>query len=87
MSRLVRDFVEVRDQLSLDALIDQLVAIRDGLPAGTGAEVKMKGDDFFGRRLSVSFSRPQTAEEAACDARYMEAYRESLEQAEQRKAA
>jgi hypothetical protein len=30
----------------------------------------MCGDDVFGRRLIVSYLRPQTAEEAARDARY-----------------
>jgi hypothetical protein len=33
----------------------------------------------FGRHLSVSFYRPQTAEEAECDARYAEAWRQSRE--------
>jgi len=37
----------------------------------------MKGDDIFGRLLCVSYFRPQTAEEAECDARYAEAYRQS----------
>ncbi len=79
MSRLVKDFIEVKDYASLDELIERLVAVRDGLPASAEAEVKMKGDDIFGRRLSISFYRPQTAEEAECDARYAEAYRQSRE--------
>jgi hypothetical protein len=79
MSRKVREFVEIRDYTSLDALIERLVEIRDSLPEEAGAEVKMKGDDVFGRQLSISFFRPQTAEEAECDARYAEAYRQSRE--------
>ena len=71
MSRLVRDFVEVEDQVSLDRMIDLLSAARDQLPEGAeDASVRMQGDDVFGRRLTVSFLRPQTAEEAARDARY-----------------
>lgn len=79
MGRFVRDFIDVTDQGSLDGLIERLVAVRDGLPDGCGAEVRMRGDDVFGRRLSISFQRPQTAEEEECDARYAEAYRESRE--------
>ncbi|HEY0446879.1 MAG TPA: hypothetical protein VGD19_10550 [Allosphingosinicella sp.] len=79
MSRMVKDFIEIKDCTSLDALIENLIAVRDGLPAAADAEVKMRGDDVFGRRLSVSFRRPQTAEEAECDARYADAYRQSRE--------
>ncbi len=79
MSRMVKDFVEIKDHTTLDALIEALVAARENLPNPELAEVKMKGDDVFGRRLSISFHRPQTAEEAECDARYASAYRESRE--------
>lgn len=79
MSKRVKDFVEVRNCTSLDGLIEQLVAARDALPPGHDAEVKMAGDDVFGRRLSIAYFRPQTPEEAECDARYAEAYRESRE--------
>ena len=79
MSRLVKDFIEIKDYGSLDELIERLVAVRDSLPTDAEAEVKMRGDDIFGRQLSISFYRPQTQEEAACDARYAQAYRESRE--------
>ena len=79
MARLVREFVEVKDYVSLDGLIRNLIEVRDSLPATAEAEVKMRGDDVFGRQLSISFMRPQTAEEAECDARYANAYRESRE--------
>ena len=79
MSRKVKEFVEIRDYTSLDVLIEKLIEIRDSLPEGADPEVKMKGDDVFGRQLSISFFRPQTAEEAECDARYAEAYRQSRE--------
>lgn len=79
MSRLVKDFIEIKDYGTLDELIERLVAVRDSLPADAEADVKMRGDDIFGRQLSISFYRPQTQEEAECDARYAEAYRESRE--------
>jgi len=77
MSRLVKDFIEIKDQSSLDALIETLVAARDSLPEGAGAEVRMRGDDVFGRQICISYYRAQTPEEAACDARYANAYKES----------
>lgn len=79
MSRMVKDFIEVRDCSSLDALIGRLEEVRTSLPEGAQPEVKMRGDDIFGRHLCVSYFRPQTEEEAACDARYADAYRESRE--------
>lgn len=79
MPRLVRDVVEVKDCSSLDQLILSLIEVRESIPAATEADVKMRGCDVFGRRISISFMRPQTAEEAECDARYANAYRESRE--------
>ena len=70
MGRRVKDFIEVSDYTSLDKLIATLTTIRDSLPKEAEAELKMKGDDVFGRRLSISYFRELTAEEAACDARY-----------------
>jgi hypothetical protein len=80
MARFVKDFVDITNSGSLDDLIDRLIAVRDGLPAGAAAEVRLRGDDVFGRKLSVSYQRPQTAEEAECDARYAQAYRDSRAQ-------
>ena len=77
MSRMIKDFIEIRDVSSLDSLIDSLIAVRDSLPENSEAEVKLRGDDVFGRQLAVAYLRPQTAEEAECDARYANAYRES----------
>jgi len=79
MSRRVKDFIEIKDCPSLDALIERLIEVRDSLPQVAEAEVKMRGDDVFGRQLSISFYREQTMEEAECDARYATAYRESRE--------
>ena len=71
MTRLVRDFFEIEDQVSLDRMIDLLSTVRELLPAGAeDPKVQMRGDDVFGRKLTVSYLRPQTADEAARDARY-----------------
>jgi hypothetical protein len=70
MGRRVKDFIEISDYTSLDSLINTLVAIRDSLPDGAEPELKLRGDDIFGRRLTISYLRELTAEEAECDARY-----------------
>lgn len=79
MSRMVKDFVEVRDFTSLDELIERLIEVRDSLPATAEPRMRLQGCDVFGRKLSIAYKRPQTAEEAECDARYANAYRESRE--------
>ena len=79
MSKQVKDFIEIKDHSSLDELIARLTEVRDSLPNAGTAEVKMRGDDVFGRHLCVSYFRPQTAEEAECDARYAAAWRQSRE--------
>jgi hypothetical protein len=70
MGRRVKDFIEISEYTSLDQLINTLTAIRDNLPAESETELRMKGDDVFGRRLSISYFRELSAEEAACEARY-----------------
>ncbi len=70
MSRLIKDYVELDNHLSLDALISRLTEIRDAMPAEAEAQLVMRGDDVFGRHLAVSFLRPLTAEEAAVEGRY-----------------
>ena len=79
MTRMVRDFFEIEDRVSLDHMIDQLAALRDQLPEGAAdTKVQMRGDDVFGRKLTVSYLRPLTAEEAARDARYAESHQLSI---------
>jgi hypothetical protein len=77
MSRKVKEFIEIKNYTSLDVLIEKLVGIRDNLPLEAEPEVRLKGDDIFGRVLCISYFRPQTAAEAECDARYAEAHRQS----------
>ena len=70
MGRRVKDFIEISEYTSLDQLINTLTAIRDSLPDDAEPELRMKGDDVFGRRMSISYFRELTDEEAACEARY-----------------
>jgi hypothetical protein len=79
VSKRVKEFIEVKDYLSLDALIERLTEIRNELPGEAEAEIRMRGDDVFGRKLTVTYFRAQTEDEAACDARYADAYRQSRE--------
>ena len=67
---MVKDFVELGEFSSLDDLIVRLTLIRDGLAAGAEAELRIRGDDTFGRHLAVGYMRPLTEEEAACEGRY-----------------
>ena len=70
MTRRVKDYIDIRDHVSLDELIDRLVELRDQLPEDSEAELRLRGDEVFGRRLSIAFLRPLTPEEAECDERY-----------------
>jgi hypothetical protein len=70
MRKRVKDFIEIGDFTSLDRLITTLNALRDSLPADAEPELKMRGDDVFGRRFSISYFRELTVEEAALDAKY-----------------
>jgi len=68
--RRVKDFIDISEYTSLDDLIRYLQAIRDGLPPEHEAELKIRGDDVFGRRLTITYFREQTPEEAELDAKY-----------------
>ena len=70
MARRVKDFIEISDYTSLDTLINVLTAVRDNLPEDAEPELRLRGDDVFGRRLTISYLRELTSEEAECDARY-----------------
>ena len=70
MSRRVKEFVDIMDHVSLDELISELVSVRDGLPDNSEAELRLRGDDVFGRRITVTYFRDQTEEEAERERRY-----------------
>jgi hypothetical protein len=84
MSRRIKEFVDVDNHLSIDELIQKLTEIRDSLPEGAAAELHLRGDEVFGHRLTISYSRDQTEEEAALEKRYNEAAREAKERELQR---
>ena len=79
MSRRVKEFVDIRDHLSIDELIQKLAEVRDSLPQEADAELRLRGDDIFGHRITITYFRAQTAEEAEVEQRYAEQSREAKE--------
>ena len=79
MSRRVKEFVDVEDHLSIDDLINKLAEIRDSLPKEAGAELRLRGDEIFGHRMTISYFREQTPEEAEIEKRYADESREAKE--------
>lgn len=77
MKRRVKDFVDIEDHVSLDELIQKLTELRDNLPEGSEAELRLRGDEVFGQRITISFFREQTDEEAEIEKRYCEATKEA----------
>ena len=70
MPRRVKDFIDISEYTSLEDLIRYLETIRDNLPPEHEAELKIRGDDVFGRRLTITYFREQTADEAELEAKY-----------------
>ena len=68
--RRVKDFIDISEYTSLDDLIRYLEAIRDNMPPECEAELKIRGDDVFGKRLTITYFREQTPEEAEMEAKY-----------------
>ena len=68
--RRVKDFIDISEYTSLDDLIRYLKTIRDNLPPEHQAELKIRGDDVFGRRLTISYFREQTADEVELESKY-----------------
>ena len=61
--RRVKDFIDISEYTSLDDLIRYLETIRDNLPPEHQAEMKIRGDEIFGRRLTITYFREQTPDE------------------------
>ena len=57
MPRRVKDFIDISEYTSLDDLIRYLKTIRDNLPPEHQAEMKIRGDEIFGRRLTITYFR------------------------------
>ncbi|MGN6057528.1 MAG: hypothetical protein ACTHOI_02970 [Sphingomicrobium sp.] len=79
MSRRVKEFVDISEHVSLDELIGRLVELRDSLSEESEAELRLRGDEVFGRRITISYFRDQTDEEAEIEKRYAEQTREAKE--------
>jgi hypothetical protein len=77
MSRRVKEFVDIADHVSLDELIEKLAEVRGSLPDNAEAELRLRGDDVFGRRITISYMRDQTREEAEVEKRYAKAEKEA----------
>ena len=79
MKRRVKDFVDIDDHVSIDELIEKLAELRDSLGGDAEPELRLRGDEVFGHRITISYFRDQTDEEAATARRYAEAPREAKE--------
>ena len=79
MSRRVKEFIDIGESTSLDELIGKLVDLRDGLPEGSEAELRLRGDEVFGRRITISYFRDLTDEEAEIEKRYADAQKKAKE--------
>ena len=73
MSRRVKDYIDIPNHETLDELIARLSELRAALPEGSEAELKLRGDEVFGHRITIAYFRDQTEEEADIERRYVEA--------------
>jgi hypothetical protein len=78
--RRIKDFIDISEYTSLDDLIRYLETIRDNLPPEHEAELKIRGDDVFGRRLTITYFREQTRDEAELEVKYGDANDPMIEQ-------
>ena len=79
MKRRVKEFVDIVDHVSLDDLIEKLAEVRASLPQASEAELRLRGDEVFGHRITIAYLREQTDEEAEVEKRYAETSREAKE--------
>lgn len=70
MSSFIKEYVKIDDHTSLDNAIEALMELRRSLPEGANAELRMRGDDVFGRHLSVCYMRPKCMDELTCELPY-----------------
>ena len=77
MRRRVKEILDIGDHETLGELIQKLCEVRDSLPPESEAQLQLRGDDVFGRRITISYFREQTAEEAECEQRYLEAQKDA----------
>jgi hypothetical protein len=65
-----REIIEIGECTSLGAVIERLQSLHGRLPENSEAQVEVHGDDNFGSRITVTYSRELTAEEAELESRY-----------------
>ena len=63
MARRVKDHIDISEFTSLDTLIRYLGTIRDNLPDDCEAEIRIRGDDAAGKRLTITYFREMSADE------------------------
>jgi hypothetical protein len=78
--RRVKDFIDISEFTSLADLIRYLETIRDNLPPEHEAELRIRGDEVFGRRLTITYFREQTPDEAELEAKYSDEQDPTIEQ-------
>ena len=70
---MVREYVEIAECSSIEGLIATLEAVKEQIPAGCSeAQVRLRGDDVFGRHILITYSRRETPEELAVERRAQE---------------
>ena len=77
MNRRIKEFVDIGEHVSLNELIARLVELRGLLPEGSEAELKLRGDDVFGRKITIAYMRELSDEEAEMERRYTDASRDA----------
>lgn len=70
MRRRDKEVIEIGECASLACVIERLQTLSASLPPDSEPEVIVGGNDYFGWRLTVSFSRELTPEELALEAKY-----------------
>ena len=70
MRKRDKEVIEIGECTSLAFVIDRLQAFSRSLRADSHPEVTIGGNDYFGWRLTISFFREMTPEEAALEAKY-----------------
>lgn len=70
--RRVKEFKDVSEYTTLDGLIEVLEELKRELPDDAEPELKMRGDDVFGRKLTIQYYRPQTQQEIELEKKYTE---------------
>ena len=64
MLTLIREVVDIPECSSIDLLVERLVAVRDRLPDPSEANVRIRGDDFVGNMITITYFREMTPDEA-----------------------